>query len=60
MFVRALAIERDLSRRILGRPDSKTLLREQHRYEKVVCEVAREYKNAMAAYLAAIRAILKQ
>lgn len=60
MFVRALAVEKDLSRRILTQPGNKTLLREQHKYERLISQVARDYKNAMAEYLAAIRAVLKQ
>ena len=60
LFVRALAVENDLSRRILKQPGSKTLLSDQHKCERLIVQAAREYKNAMAEYLAAIRAVLKQ
>ena len=59
LFVRALAVENDLSRRILKQPGSKTLLNEQHKYERLIAQLAHEYKNAMEEYLAAIRAALK-
>jgi hypothetical protein len=59
LFVRALAIESDLSRRLAKQPKSKTLLNEQHKHERLVSQLAREYKNAMAEYRAVIRTVLK-
>jgi hypothetical protein len=60
LFVRALTVQNGLSRRIVKQPGSKTLLREQHKCEMLIRQVARDYKNAMAEYLGAIRAVFKQ
>lgn len=57
LFLRALAIESDLSRRILKEPGSKTLLKEKHQHERLMSQLAREYKNAIGEYLAVIRAV---
>jgi hypothetical protein len=57
LFLRALAIENDLSRRVLKEPGSKTLLKEKHKHERLITQLAREYKNAIGEYLAAIRAV---
>jgi|SwirhisoilCB1_FD_contig_51_3498564_length_1541_multi_4_in_0_out_0_3 hypothetical protein len=57
LFLRALAIENDLSRRLLKEPGSKTLLREKHKHERLISQLAREYKNAIGEYLAVIRAV---
>lgn len=59
LFVRALAIKNDLSRRILKQAGTKTHLTEQHKYDRLIARLAREYKDAMTEYLAAIRAVLK-
>jgi hypothetical protein len=59
LFVRALAVQRDLSRRISRQQGNATLLKERRKNEKLVAQLAREYKKAMAAYLAEIRAVLK-
>ncbi len=56
LFLRALAIEDDLARRIRKEPRSKTLVNEKQKHERLVSQLAREYKNAIAEYLAAIRA----
>ena len=57
LFLRALAIENDLSRRILTEPESKTLLKEKHKHERMMSQLARDYKNAISEYLAVIRAV---
>ena len=57
LFLRALAIENDMSHRILKEPGSKTLLKEKHKHERLISQLAREYKNAISEYLAVIRAV---
>jgi len=57
LFLRALAIENDLSRRILREPGSKTLLKEKHKHERLISQLARDYKKAIGEYLAVIRAV---
>ena len=59
LFIRALAIKNDLSRRILKQAGTKTHLTEQQKYDRLIARLAREYKDAMTEYLAAIRAVLK-
>ena len=60
LFIRALTVQLDLSRRVLKDPGNKTLLKERQKHEKIVARLAREYKAAIAQYLEVVRAFAKQ
>ena len=60
LLIRALAIKRDLARRVLREPNSKVLLKEQRQYERLVRQLIWEHKTALADFLAAIRGVRKK
>ena len=55
LLIRAVAIERDLRRRLSKQPKNKALLKQWKEYETLVEGLVWEHKTAVANYLAAIR-----
>jgi len=51
---RAVAIEKDLSRRLLKHPGNSTLWKQHRQYEQLVNQLAWEYRFAIDRYLATI------